>query len=185
MEIFLLVFLSFFLLFTCFLLFIISSAFIGFVRTRVPFVPTSDADVEFLVKELGIRNQDVFYELGSGNGKVCFAVTRQTGAKTVGYELTRWTHLWAVVKSKFKNRPPVGGSKIQFKRKDFFKEDWSQATVIYGYLYPPLMSRVKEKFLNECKPGTKAIMRDFFLPNLEPNAVYKRPNDHEIYVYIK
>ncbi len=175
----LLAFLIFFLIFTSFLLFIITSAFLGFVRTRVPFVPTQDADVFFVTKELGIKPSDVFYELGSGNGKVCFAVEKACGAKCVGYELTRWTHLWAKIKGLLVK------SKSEFKRKDFFKENWSNATVIYGYLYPPLMQRVKEKFLNECKPGTKAIMRDFFLPGLKPFQVFKRPGDHEIYVYMR
>ncbi len=174
-----LAFLIVFLIFTILLLFIITSAFFGFVRTRVPFVPTGDSDVEFIAKELGITSRDVFYELGSGNGKVCFGLEKLTGAKCVGYELTRWTYLWAKIKAL------IIGSKSKFYRKDFFKEDWSKATVIYGYLYPPLMYRIKEKFLEECKPGTKAIMRDFFLPGLKPNVVYKRPNDHEIYVYIK
>jgi hypothetical protein len=175
----LLAFLIFFLLFTILLLFVICSAFFGFVRTRVPFVPTRDSDVKFIAHELGITSNDIFYELGSGNGKVCFAVEKATGAKCVGYELTRWTHLWAKIKSKLIK------SKCDFKRKDFFKEDWSKATVIYGYLYPPLMNRIREKFLAECKPGTKAIMRDFFLPDLKPNEIYRREGDHEIFVYIK
>lgn len=172
-------FLIFMLFVAIICLFIITSAFFGFVRTRVPFVPTGDSDVEFIAKELGITSSDVFYELGSGNGKVCFKIEKLTGAKCVGYELTRWTYLWAKIKAL------LLGSKSEFYRKDFFKEDWSKATAIYGYLYPPLMKRIKEKFLEECKPGTKAIMRDFFLPDLKPDNVYKRINDHEIYVYIK
>jgi glycosyltransferase involved in cell wall biosynthesis len=97
-------------------------------------IPTS------IFKELGITSSDVFYELGSGNGKVCFKIEKLTGAKCVGYELTRWTYLWAKIKAL------LLGSKSEFYRKDFFKEDWSKATAIYGYLYPPLMKRIKEKF---------------------------------------
>jgi uncharacterized protein YpmB len=81
-----LAFLIVFLIFTILLLFIITSAFLGFVRTRVPFVPTADLDVEFIAKELGIKDTDVFFELGSGNGKVCFAIEKLTGAKCTGVQ---------------------------------------------------------------------------------------------------
>lgn len=172
-------FLLIFLFFTIALLFVITSSFFGFIRTRVPFVPTATRDVEFIAKDLGITSKDIFYELGSGNGKVCFAVEKFSGAECTGYELTRWTHLWAKLKAL------LTGSKSKFLRKDFFKQDWSKPTVIYGYLYPPLMPRIKEKFLVECKPGSKAIMRDFYLPGLIPDKVYERPGNHQIYVYIR
>lgn len=171
-------FLIFFLIFTCVLLFIITSAFFGFVRTRVPFVPTGNKDAEFVAKHLGIGKKDIVYELGSGNGKMCFIINRLTQARCVGFELTWWTHLWAVLRLR-------KHSHIEFRRENFFNADWSEATVIYGYLYPPLMPRVKEKFLQECRPGTKAIMRDFFLPGLKPEKVYERENDHQIYLYVR
>ena len=41
------------------------------------------------------------------------------------------------------------------------------------------MGRVEEKFLAECKIGTKAIIRDFPFPNLKPNQIYNRkPTEH-------
>ena len=89
------IFLVFMLAFALFLLFVIVSAFVGFLMTRVPFVPTYASDVKFIVKKLGITSADVFYDLGSGNGKVAFLVEKLAGSKVTGYELTWWTHLWA------------------------------------------------------------------------------------------
>ena len=168
-----------FLLFTLLLLFVIFSAFLGFLITRVPFVPTDAGDIKFIVENLGISSKDIFYDLGSGDGKVCFLVSRLTGAKCVGFELTWWTHLFARLKS------IVNGQKlgVQFKNQNFFKASWSGANFIYAYLYPPLMGRVKEKFLSDCKPGSVAIVRDFPFPGLKPNEVYNLPKKHEIYIY--
>ncbi|MCL5666333.1 MAG: hypothetical protein M1383_00970 [Patescibacteria group bacterium] len=182
--------LSLFLIFSLVVLFVITSAFLGFLLTRVPFVPTHASDIEFIVKKLGISSRDIFYDLGSGNGKVCFLVNKLSGAACVGYELTWWTHLLARIKLACRGgfRPsPTADKKfgITFKNQNFFKHPWTEATVIYGYLYPPLMGRVEEKFLKDCKPGSIAVIRDFPFPNLIPAEVCRMPKKHEVYIYRK
>lgn len=171
--------LLFFLIFASILFFVISSAFLGFLLTKVPFVPTYKYDVKFFVTKLGIKSTDVFFDLGSGDGKVCFLVEQLSGAKTKGFELTWWTYLVSklkVVSSK---------SEAQFICGDFFKANWQEANYIYAYLYPPLMARVEEKFLADCRPGSIAIIRDFPFPNLKPGEVFKMPKKHEVYIYKK
>ncbi len=167
------------LIWALFLMYWVTSAFIGFVRTRVPFVPSPKNDIEFIVRELNISEKDVFYELGSGNGRVVFLVEKLSGAKSVGFELTGWTYWYAKFKAK------IIKSKAQFFNKDFFKEPWHEATVIYCYLYPPLMKKMEEKFLRETKSGSVAIVRDFPFPALKPNVLHKMPNDHHFYIYKK
>jgi hypothetical protein len=175
----LLTILCLFLLFALLLVFMTFSELVAFLRTRVPFVPTNAGDIEFMVKKLGITPKDTFYDLGSGNGKVVFLVEKLSGAKSQGFELGWWTILYAKLKAL------LTGSKAVFVNKNFFKEDWSGANYVYGYLYPPLMARVKEKFFAECKPGSIAIIRDFPLPDLKPNDTYFMPRKHEIYIYKK
>lgn len=183
------IFLILMFLISALLIVIIASAFLGFLLTRVPFVPTRRGDIEFIVKKLEISSRDIFYDLGSGNGKVCFVVNKLTGAKCVGFELTWWTYLLAQMKRKIQTRLALGEPrrsakrKIEFRNQNFFKHSWSEANIIYGYLYPPLMRRVEEKFLTDCKPGSVAIIRDFPFPNLKPIDVYRMPKKHEIYIY--
>jgi len=171
--------LFFFLFFALALLFFILSEFVAFVRTRVPFVPTHTGDIEFIVKKLGISSRDVFYDLGSGNGKVVFLVEKLSGAQTLGYELSWWTVLYAKINAIIKK------SKAKFINKNFFKENWSGANIIYGYLFPPLMGRVEAKFLADCKPGSIAVIRDFPFPNMEYSDKFYLPKEHEIYIYKK
>lgn len=159
------------------LLFLISSEFVAFLRTRVPFVPTHAGDIEFIVRKLGLSKKDVFYDLGSGNGKVVFLVEKLSGASATGFELGWWTILFAKAKAKLTN------SRAQFKNQNFFNSDWSGANIIYCYLYPPLMGRIEEKFKKELRPGSLAIVRDFPFPNMAYSEKYYLPKDHEIYVY--
>lgn len=171
--------LLFFLLLAIILLFVILSELVAFVRTRVPFVPTHEGDIKFIVEKLGISSKDTFYDLGSGNGKVVFLVEQLSGARVKGFELGWWTILFAKLKALF------SGSKAKFVNKNFFKADWSGANYIYGYLYPPLMGRIKDKFFKECKPGSIAIIRDFPLPDIKADEAYYLPKKHEIYIYKK
>lgn len=156
-----------FLVFTVCLCFVVVSSFIGFLITRVPFVPTTKKDIRYLVKQLPILPSDVLYDLGSGDGSVILSVEKMSGARGVGFELTWWTYFYAKLKAFFSR------AVSQFKRVDFFNEDWSEATIVYAYLYPPLMSRVEQKFLTNCKPGTRAVVRDFPFPTLEPLEVIR------------
>ncbi len=160
-------------------LFLVVSEFVAFLRTRVPFVPTHSTDIEFIVKKLDIKSNQVFYDLGSGNGKVCFLVNNLTGAECLGFELGWWTCIFAKIKSKFAK------GNVNFKMQNFFSGNWSKADYIYAYLYPPLMARIEQKFLQECKQGSVAIIRDFPFPNLGYSEKYFLPKDHEIYVYKK
>lgn len=172
-----LIFLIGFLIFTILLLFIITSAFLGFLFTRVPFVPTGGADIEPMVKRLGINNTHQVFELGSGNGKVVFLIEKYTGAKVKGFESTLWTHLWAVIKKY------ITGSKAELVYGNFYKHSWQDADFLYMYLYPPLMPQLAEKAKTDCRPGTTIISRDF--PNSHLNQIdyFKTPSGHEMYVY--
>ncbi len=166
-----------FLLLAFGMLFVVLSELVAFLRTRVPFVPTRASDIEFIAGKLALSPQDIVYDLGSGNGKVVFLLEKLTGAKAKGFELGWWTYLYARLKAWFMS------SKAEFAHRNFFKEDWSEASVIYCYLYPPLMGRIEEKFLAECRPGSRAVVRDFPLPGMPYGEKYYLPHNHEIYVY--
>ena len=170
----------FLLLIYCVLIvFVLGSSFIAVVLGGVPFVNTSKQDIEFIVKELKISSKDIFYDLGSGHGSTIFLVEKLSGAKVKGFELALWAHLLAKIKSNFLK------SHAKFVLGNFFKHSWTEANYVYAYLFPPLMARVEEKFLADCKPGSTAIIRDFPFPNLKAVAVYKMPKKHKIYIYKK
>ncbi len=178
---FYLIFLIVSLVFVLLVLFVNFSGFLGFILTRVPYVRTYRSEIKFIAEKLSISSNDIFYDLGSGDGRVVFLINKLSGATCVGYELTWWTHLLAKLKLVVKGQR----SNVEFKNQNFFKHSWNGANYIYGYLYPPLMGRVEEKFLTDCKPGSVAIIRDFPFPNLKPLEICNMPKKHEIYIYKK
>ncbi len=155
---------------------------LNFVQTRVPFVPTAKADLIVMIQRVGISPTDRVYDLGSGNGKVVFAIEDLAGASATGLQRGGWTQWYAQARRKLR-QVLKGQTKTEFVTGDFFKQSWTDATVIYAYLYPFLMKFVEEKALEDCTPGTKIVVRDFFLPNLQPKDTWQTPTGHTMYLY--
>ncbi len=160
------------------ILIIILSEFVNYVQTRVPFVPTSKIDIEDMSKRLQISSEDLFIDLGSGNGKIVFAIENLTGARARGLQRRGWTQSYA------KLRKLLTSSKSEFISGNFFDQSWSDATIIYCYLYPHLMNQVAEKALVECRSGTKIVVRDFPIKSLAHKETWRTPSNHEMFLYI-
>lgn len=165
------------------ILVVMFTEFLNFAQTNVPFVPTAKADLIFMVERAGITADDYVYDLGSGNGKVVFAMEELAGARAKGLQRGGWTQWYAQLRS-WGRRVFKGKAKTEFVTGNFFDHSWSDATVIYGYLYPFLMRSVEEKALEDCKPGTKLIVRDFYLPTLKHSDSWQTPAGHTMYLYL-
>src|SRR5438128_1720353 len=85
------------------LVFVMTTSLISIVKTRVPYVRTRAADIREIAGRLNLTKQDVFFDLGSGDGKVVFMVEQISGAQGHGFELTIWPH-WVARLEKFLRR---------------------------------------------------------------------------------
>ena len=75
------------------------SALIGVVRTRVPLVHSSSAHAAEVFRSLHFSHSTVFYELGSGNGRIVFLAERMGAGRIVGFELVTWAHALACLRT--------------------------------------------------------------------------------------
>lgn len=160
------------------LLYMMFTEMTNFLQTRVPFVPTSKKDIADMANRVGITKEDLVIDIGSGNGKVLFTVEKLTGAQTRGLQRGGWTQEYGRLRKR------LTGSKAELLSGNFFNFSWSDATVIYAYLYPPLMRSVGAKFREDCKPGTKLVCRDFYIPEFTPEETWQTPSGHTMYLYI-
>lgn len=105
-----------------------------------------------ILKLAKIGKKDFIYDLGCGDGELLLCAAK-IGASGIGIEIDPFRSFVArlrVVKSNF-------SSKIFIKRKNFFKEDISPATVIVVYLVPKTLEKLIPKFKKELKKGTKIV----------------------------
>lgn len=124
---------------------------------------------------VNISSKDILYELGSGNGTTLIVAAAEFGAKGIGIEIDP-LRVWV---SKFKIRQQHLEDKIKIKRKNFFDEDLSKATIIYAYLVPKALERLRPKLLKELKKGTKIVSLNYEI-NL-PLIEFDKKNNLRLY----
>jgi SAM-dependent methyltransferase len=131
----------------------------------VPFVPTPQVVVDEMLRLAGVTAKDVVYDLGSGDGRIVITAARKFGARAVGVELD--DHL--IYQSEEAARRANVQERVKFLQQDFFKTDFSQATVITMYLLPGVMRKLRERMLR-LKPGTRLVAHDFDFEDWRPDV---------------
>ena len=185
-----------------FLLFIVVLGFFYFAMLAsffagAPFITTARKEVARLLAHLVIKPGEVFYELGSGDGRVVRAAAL-LGARAIGIEqslvLVVWSrlitrkHYVAAGLVPARATPRVAatsGYTPQFIHANFFSVDLTDADTIFCYLMPGLMARLKEKFEKELQPGTRVISCAFKVPGWTPTErIARHKRNPPAYVYV-
>jgi hypothetical protein len=120
-----------------------------------PYVPMKRTLVHSLLSFGELSSEDIFYDLGSGNGQLLQAATREFKVlKALGYEAAPWPYLL----SRWKTRK---NKQVFIFRQSFFDADLSRATFVYMYLFPKLVDRLTYKLEQELIPGAKVLCPSF------------------------
>ena len=119
-----------------------------------------------------IGNQDIVYDLGCGDGRFVFEASKKA-KKAIGYELSIPLYLLGKIRSLFYKKK----AKIRFG--DFFKQDLSDADIIFCYLMPKAIQRFYKELWPTLKPGTRFITNQFPIKNLQPVQTKDK-----VYMYI-
>jgi len=149
----------------------------------VPFVPTRKEALDLLLKMLDLREKDVFYDLGCGDGRVVIEVLKKFPVgKGVCVEVRRDLLEEAIKRAKAER---VDDRFIPI-HSDFFDVSLRDATVIYMYLLASVNEALKPKLLKELAPGTRVITLDFQIPGWKPVKVFGNRSGWQstIYYYI-
>jgi len=134
-----------------------------------PFVPTPDFAVKKMLSLAGVTSDDVVYDLGSGDGRIPIMAAEEFGARGIGYEID--TAL--VAKARQKAKEAGVSDKVEFRVKDLFKADLSEATVVALYLWPEINLKLRPKLLEELDPGDRIVSHDFRMGDWEPDTTVK------------
>lgn len=132
-----------------------------------PWWKTNKTEGKAAIKLGKITENDIVYELGSGDGEFAMLVASEVGARVVGIEIDPLRHYQSRMREKFKK----GKDKIKFLRKDFKRVDISPATIVFVYLVPRALERITPKLLKELKTGTKIISYKYKFPNTKNSKI--------------
>lgn len=130
----------------------------------VVYVPTPQEVVEEMLRIAGVRQGDVLYDLGSGDGRIPITAAKKFGIRATGIDIDA-ERIWEATQ----NAQAAGvAGLVQFRREDLFKADFRDATVITLYLHPDLNVKLRPRLWAELKPGTRIVSHQFDMGDWEP-----------------
>jgi SAM-dependent methyltransferase len=157
--------------------------FIQLLVIRAPYVKTPPHVIRKILDEIKINPDSIIYDLGCGDASFLIAVENRFGAQTIGFELSPV----AYYRAKHNIKRQRSKTKVFFK--SFFKQNISDATVVFCFLVPTLMKRVGDYLQTQLKPGTQVISYAFPIPQWQPSKILDTlPNGDKaskIYIYNK
>jgi hypothetical protein len=134
------------------------------VKDAGPYVPSPQSVVADMLRHADVTDKDFLIDLGSGDGRIVLTAAKVFGARGFGVEIKDDL----VVKSNLAAKNEGLADRVKFIKQDLFKTDMSEATVITMYLLPDTVNLLKDKFLNELKPGTRIVSHDYPLTGWIP-----------------
>lgn len=122
-----------------------------------------------------VGKDDVVYDLGCGDGMALNVAAAEFGASGVGIEIDPLRYLFSKIRFELNGL----NKKVKIIKNNFNKVNISDASVVFVYLVPKALTRLKPKLLKELKPGTLLVSFRYRV-NL-PLVAYDRVND--VYLY--
>lgn len=154
-----------------FLLILCAIGISWFAGTDAPFVPTKDLKLNKVLKEAEVKGGKIFYELGSGDGRVVMAASK-LGAQAIGIEQS-YLRIWY---SRFKNFKQKLDA--HFYHGNIYDRQYYPADIVYIYMLQPCVNNLEKKLKNELKKGAVVITQKYHFKNWKP---YKKLDPFWIY----
>jgi precorrin-6B methylase 2 len=121
----------------------------------VVWVPTPEPLVTRMLDMAKLTSNDILFDLGSGDGRTVIAGAKR-GARSTGVE---FNPKMVELSKRIAQREGVAG-KASFVQGDFFKTDFSKATVLTLFLMTDLNLKLRPTIL-DMKPGTRVVSNTF------------------------
>lgn len=132
-----------------------------------PYVPSPDSAVSAMLREAKVGPDDYLIDLGSGDGKIVRTAAKVFGARGLGVEIQDEL----VTLSNELAQKEGTAERAKFVRQDLFKTDLAPATVVTLYLLPHTVNMLKDKLLDELRPGARVVAHDYGLAGWLPQKV--------------
>jgi ubiquinone/menaquinone biosynthesis C-methylase UbiE len=152
----------------------------------VPYVPTTNEAVDAMLKLADVKNTDLVYDLGCGDGRIVIAAAKNFGAHAVGIDLNPER----IAEAKANAKKAGVEDLVRFEEGDLFKADFHEATVVTLFLLSSVNMKLRPRLLAELKPGTRVVSNTFDMGDWKPekeitveNSQHEEFLSHRLYLW--
>jgi SAM-dependent methyltransferase len=126
-------------------------------QSLAPFIATPDDVVDRMLALAQVTQDDVVYDLGSGDGRIPIAAARKYGARGVGIDFDPAR----IAESKANARAAGVEHLVEFRLGDALAADVSGATVVTLYLLSSSNAKLRPLLTEQLKPGARIVSHAF------------------------
>jgi 16S rRNA A1518/A1519 N6-dimethyltransferase RsmA/KsgA/DIM1 with predicted DNA glycosylase/AP lyase activity len=161
-----------------FAIFFVTQVFNMLFRGFAPYISTRSIVISKIIDEIKVNDGAKIYELGCGKAGFLKAFEEKfPKAELIGVEYSFWPYFVAKIQLSLEH------SRIKIMKRNMFKINLSDASLVYCYLNPKMMELLEKKFSEECKPGTQIISYTFKMPTKQPTKVVEINKNNKVYFY--
>ncbi len=152
-------------------------------KPDILYVPTPQVVVDKMLEMAQVKQSDIVYDLGCGDGRIVVTAAKRYGCKAFGYDIDPRR-----VADSLENVKENGvGDLVTIELRDVFTLDLSGADVVTLYLLPSLNVKLIPQ-LEKLKPGSRIVSHDFDMRGVEPDQVVEIGDDgtyitHKVYLW--
>jgi precorrin-6B methylase 2 len=130
----------------------------------VPYVPITAEAVRAMLKLADVKNTDIVYDLGCGDGRIVIAAAKTYGARGVGIDIDPDR-----IREAKENAKKAGVENlVRFEENELFRANFREATVVTLFLLPSVNLKLRPKLLQDLKAGTRVVSNTFDMGDWRP-----------------
>lgn len=131
-----------------------------------PWVRTPQKNLDTILEKVNIPKNSTIIELGCGTGVVLRALCKKSGSHGIGVDINPLLIWVAGILSKFEKN-----SNVKFVTKNIYDYPLHKSSVIYLFLMPKMLEKLRPKLENELQKGAIIISLGFKIPGWDKKIV--------------
>jgi hypothetical protein len=147
-------------------------------KPDILYVPTPQEVVDKMLEMAEIKEGDVVYDLGCGDGRIVVTAAKRYGVKAVGFDINPKRVRESLENVRKNNVEHL----VTIKHEDVFTLDLREATVVTLYLLPSLNVKLMPQ-LEKLRPGSRILSHDFDMRGAKPVEVYRMNSSGDLNLY--
>jgi SAM-dependent methyltransferase len=114
-----------------------------------------------------VQPGETVYDLGAGDGRALVLAAREFGARAIGIEIEPVHCAVAWLRAVLNGVP----RQVSIRQGDLLKADYRDADVVFLYLSPAFVERVRPHLIRQLKPGARIVSLSFEFEGWRPSEI--------------